>query len=105
MLLFSCGLVGLCVGHGDERLVVEHLFKVRDKPLCIGGVPMKSESDMVVYAAPAHGLQSLLHHLQGELLAASLPVAQQEEQIMGCGKLGGSAEAAVLGVIAECRAS
>ena len=60
---------------------------------------MKSESHVVVDPAHAHGLQRGLDHLQSMLVTGPMPVAQKEEEVVGCGKLGGRSEAPVLGIV------
>jgi len=60
---------------------------------------MKSESQVIVDPAHAHSLQRGLYHLQRLFVTCPVPVAQKEEEVVGRGKLGGCAEASVLGIV------
>jgi len=48
-------LEGFQIGGGDHGLIVEHFFKMRQKPFAIGGITMKTEADMIPYSSQAHG--------------------------------------------------
>jgi hypothetical protein len=41
------------MGDHQQGLVVEHFFKVRDLPFCIGGISMRTKSNLIVDPAPS----------------------------------------------------
>ena len=43
--------MGLQIGDGELRLIVQHLLEVRHKPALIDGVAMKPAAEMIVHAA------------------------------------------------------
>ena len=49
-------LIGLQVSGSDYGLIVEHFFKMRQKPFGIGGIAVKTKADMIPDAAQAHGI-------------------------------------------------
>ena len=66
------------------------------QPLPVRGIAGKASSDLVIDAAPGHLLQGLLRHAPGLFFPGEGGVAQQEQQVLGRGELGGCAEAAEL---------
>ena len=99
-------LVGFQVGHGELRLVVEHLFEVRDVPARIGGVAVEAAAEVVVDAARGHVSQGDEIHFQRLLSPAAAnppwlgPRVEAGEQVERdrAGELRRAAEAAVDGV-------
>ena len=81
--LLAGRLVGLRVGQSKHGLVVEHLLEMRHPPEGIGGVAMKAVTHVIEDASPAHLRQGLFDHLQSPILPVSMPVAQQEEEVVG----------------------
>jgi len=69
--------------------------------LRVGGVAVEPEPHVVPDAAPAHGAQRALHHLQRPGLAGALVAAQQEQQPVRGGEFRGRLETAVATVKAE----
>ncbi|MBA7701099.1 hypothetical protein ES703_109830 [subsurface metagenome] len=96
VFLFSSCLIGLSVGHGQQSLIVEHLFKMWYKPSRISRVAVKPKPDMVVNATSPHLLKRFFNHLQSPLITAAPPVAQQEKQVVGSRKLGSAPKTTVL---------
>jgi len=76
---------------------------MRNAPSGVGGVSVKSSSQVIEDAAHAHGLQGLFYHLQGKSVFASLPVTEKKEEVVRGGELGCAAKAAVLGIIDGCK--
>ena len=58
----SASLLRLKVIERDLRLVVEHFFEMRDKPLLIDRIPVKSTAHMIVKATLGHFLQGIFAH-------------------------------------------
>ena len=80
----------ICVGvqPREQGVVVEHLLKVRDDPVGVGGVAVKASADLVVDSARGHAVQGQLDHLQGVRGAGAGVVSEQELQGRGLGELG-----------------
>ena len=51
----SRGQEALGIGHGEQGLVVEHLFEMGQKPAVVRGVAVEAEAHMVPDATGAHG--------------------------------------------------
>ena len=51
-------LKGMQVKAGKQSVVIEHLFKVRDKPESIGGITMEPTANLVIHPAESHLVQS-----------------------------------------------
>ena len=71
LCLFAC----LTVGKHQQRIVIEHLFKVRDKPLAVGGIARKTAADLIEDTAARHGGQRGFHHIP-------FSVCHKKQQIM-----------------------
>ena len=54
---------------------------------------------MVIDTAAVHGLQGFFHHGKGFFITGPVPVAEEEEEVVGGGKLGHRAETAVSFII------
>jgi len=78
--------VGIQVGRDKLGLVVEHLLKMGDVPLFIGGVATESESNLIINSALSHHFQSPLNHFEGFLVLSG--ILNQELEIHWLGKLG-----------------
>ncbi len=44
----------LCISQGQQSVIIEHLFKMGDQPVLIGGVSGKSTAHMVEQPTPIH---------------------------------------------------
>ena len=69
---------------------------MRQEPFLIDGITMKAIADVIVNSSHPHGIECLFYHAKRFGVAASFPVSQKKEQVMGCGEFGGRAEPAVL---------
>ena len=79
------------VGARQQRVVVEHLLEVGNRPGGIDAVAREAPADVVVDAPAGHGLQRAQRHL-------ALAAQQQELDHRGLRELGRAAEAAVKAV-------
>ena len=95
-----CHRVGLAVTHDQQRVIVQHFFKMGDQKLRVGGVAEKAEAQMVKQSSPVHLQESLLCHLQAGRVAMPLIISQEKQQVVRRGELGRPAESAVLWIIA-----
>ena len=84
---------------GKKRLIIKHLFKVRNQPFPIRAVAVKAVSELIEDPAPAHGPEGSLRHPDRLPLPASLPVPEQEQQLMGHRKFRGIPESAELLIV------
>ena len=105
-LLVARDLVGFQVGDGELRLVVEHFFKMRDVPACIGRVAVEAPAKMIVDAPGGHVTQRGEVHFQrvpalGRIRAVAGVDAGEQVERDGLRKLRRVAETAVLGVEAS----
>jgi len=85
-------LVRLRVRQDMHGLVVQHLLEVGKLPLLIGGVPVEAVSHLIEEAAPPHPVERRGNLVEGRLLARTVPVAQQKEQVVRRRKLRGRPE-------------
>ena len=77
---------------GDEqRVVVQHLFEVRDEPLPVDRVAVEAAADEVVHPAERHRVERLLHHLR-------FTASQEKLECRRGWELRRAAEAAPLGI-------
>ena len=71
------------VGNDELRLIVEHLFKVRDMPELVDAVAMETAGQMVVHAAFVHLAKRVLGHherlLSHGLLGVGVDVEETSE--------------------------
>ena len=96
-------LPGLGIGQGQKRVIVQRLFKMGGQPLPVGGIAGKAAAEMVIDAALIHLPQGVFHLPSCTFVAAEGGVAQQEDQVVGGGKFGRGAEAAVFLIIGVCQ--
>ena len=59
---FLGGLMCLKIGDDELGIVVQHLLKVRDKPVCIGGVSVETAAELVIHTTACHLLQREFDH-------------------------------------------
>ena len=69
-----------------------------DGPALVHAVAAEAAAELVEDAAPGHVVEGGECHVPRPGLAAGAMAPQQQEQVLGAGKLGGLAEAAVVGV-------
>ncbi len=86
----------LGIGHGEQRVVIQHFFKVRREPLPVGRIAGKAAAHMVKHAAAVHVLERLLRHFPRVRMMRQTRIAQQKQQIVRRGKFGRAAKAAPL---------
>src|ERR1700730_8457152 len=48
----------------EERIIIQHLLKVRCQPMCIDGVAMEATTKLIIDATIGHVRQCLLDHLE-----------------------------------------
>ena len=77
----------------DLRLIVKHLFEMRDMPGRVHRIAVEAASELVAHAAARHCAQRVEGHLPGELVPA-----QQKIQNRRPRDFRGVAEAPALGV-------
>ena len=92
--------VGLAVTHDQQRIIIQHFFKMGDQEPRVGGIAEKAEAQMVKQSSPVHLQESPLCHLQTGRVAMPLIISQEKQQVVRRGKLGRPTESAVLWVIA-----
>ncbi len=88
-------LIGFNVDTREERIVVEHFFKMGDQPSGVRRVAREAAADMVIDPAGRHHIQGLGHHGQRVGIARSPMAAKQERETRGGGKLGRCSKAAM----------
>src|SRR5258708_7075415 len=94
------------VDAAEQRIIIQHLLKVRHEPLSIYRIAMESAAQLVIDASICHVLQRHPDHLQlryscrcADLTPRAMLVHSQEEfERHSVGKLGSSAKTAVHGV-------
>ena len=84
--------MSLCVSHGQQGLIVEHLFKVRDQPLLIHGIAMETKTDLVKDAPHSHSGQRLFYHFQPLRIGAPLAPPQEKGKVVWSWKFRHSAK-------------
>ena len=94
-------LIPLEVDDREQRVVVEHFFKVWHEPFRIGRVAMKAPARMIIHAARRHFLKRRFGHLEIPRLAGAPVVAKQDPYRHAAGKLGSAPRAAVGLVVAR----
>ena len=57
MTLMSRDLVSSHVDFAKQRVVVQHLFKVRNQPFRVDAVPGKTATDVIPNASGCHAIQ------------------------------------------------
>ena len=65
------------------------------KPVFIGGVSVKTKTDLIEYATKPHGFKGMLHHGECLVVACHFPVPQQKIYSMWCREFGGFAESTI----------
>ena len=86
--------VGFRVSMDEQGIVIEHLFKMRNQPSFVRGIPGKAAPDLVVNSSSCHGFQRFDRHLQGVAVLFESGEAHQEQEIVRRGKFWSRAEAA-----------
>ncbi len=94
-------LVGFQVSHGQQGLIVEHLFEMGQQPLSVRGISVESETDVIPHPPQPHGGEGLFHHSEGLVVPGMVVVPEEEEELVGGRKFGGPTEPAVLPVEAS----
>ena len=89
----------LGVGEREQSVVIECLFKMRGKPLTVGGVTGKAAADVVINAALVHLPQRVLDHLPRLFPIFKLRILHKEDKVMRGRELRCCAEAAVLFIV------
>src|ERR1700733_10060591 len=90
VLLVAGDLVCLQIRNRELRLVVQHLFEVRDEPVLIDRVAMKSAAELIVHPALGHRTQSHKNHVSSFFVA----ITQQKIEHARPRELGRGAESA-----------
>jgi hypothetical protein len=72
---------------------------MRFEPENVGGITMESGTELVINSAAAHGLASILHHLQEVSLAGSPVSVQEKKEAVGHNEFWFRAETAMGGII------
>ena len=88
----SLGLETMKIGAGEQRVVVEHLLEVRNRPGRVHAVAGEAAAELVVDAAACHRAQGVQRHI-------ALPAAQQELDHGRLRELGCAAEPSVARVV------
>ena len=71
-------LIALQIEHNQLGVVIEHLFKVRDEPVVIHRVAVKSPAQMVIDPPLRHLFETQLKLRESRLIPAEPVVAEQE---------------------------
>src|SRR3990167_9258533 len=96
---FLCYLICLKIHISKNRLVMEHLLKMRKKPLLVGRIPMEPASYTVKGASVSHVVQGIFNHLERLFVGRSVIVAQKKRESMSCRKFWSSSKSTVGWVI------
>ena len=91
--------IRFAIGKDQERVVIQHFFKMRNKELFVGGVSTKSKSDVVKHSAAIHLQEGMLRHVQTRGVFVTLIIIEQKQQIVRCREFWSPPEAAVFFVI------
>jgi hypothetical protein len=94
-------LVRLGVNDGKLRLVVKHLFEMRDEPGRTCGVSVRSSAQLIVDAAAFHRAQRVEGHVGGVVLPGASVITKQETQHYRPRKFRCPAKPAVGGVVSR----
>ena len=86
---------GIRIKREKRRVVVEHLFEVRDRPFGIDAVAAETAAELVVDAPSGHALERRRGDLERALVPAHRVSAEAELQIDRVRKLRCGAESAV----------
>ena len=89
----SADEIGVEVEVHQLRVVIEHLFEVRDEPLRIDGVAGEPAAQLIIHAAGGHAVAGVENHLDRFLILESNTLAQDEGRQAGAGEFGCVAEA------------
>ncbi len=90
--------VGVEVCQGQLGIIVQHLFKVRHKPVVIRAVAVEAAAHHIIHPTPAHPVQCVDSGLQSFLVAAG-SLQQQVFNCHGLGEAGRLSPAAFVPVI------
>ena len=82
----------------QRPVVVKHFLEMRNMPALIGTVAIKPATQLVIYSALRHLLESVDGHVQGFAVSGSKIAAQAEFQFSRMKKLGCIAKSAMDGV-------
>ena len=92
--------VGVRVDREQLRVVVQHLFEVRDRPLAVHAVAAEAAAELVVQAAARHAVQRMRDHRERALVrflaAARVPHGEQQLDRGGVREFRRVSKAAVL---------
>ena len=80
---------------GEQRIVVEHFFKVGNQPAFIRRISGKSSPDVVVHAADGHGIQRFTNHVKDVFSPGSLVLPEEKRESGGGWEFGGLTEPAI----------
>ena len=80
---------------GEQRVVVEHFFKVGNQPAFIRRIPGKPSPDVVVHASGGHGIQRFTGHLKDVLRPGALVLPEEKGESGGRWKFGSLPEPAI----------
>ncbi len=93
--LLPCHGKRLGVGHQEQRIVIEHFFKMGHQEIIVCRVPGKPAANMVKQPAPVHLYQCPFRHFKGAPVPVHPIILHQKQQVMGHGKLRGASKPAV----------
>ena len=74
-------LICVQVNTHKKRLVVEHLFKVRYKPLAVDGVASETAAEVIVDSARCHGVERCCRYVQSRRVCVCGIATQQQVDI------------------------
>ena len=103
VFLIAATTPGKQTGTSNQRLVIEHLLKVRHPPFKVGGITMEAPTELVINTAINHLLQCKQRHVSTLLTI----ILQQKHQPCGLRKFWCRTEAALQfiigsGIVAAC---
>ena len=87
------------VERSEERVVVKHLLKVRDTPLCINRITMEATTYLIEDASASHGGERFGYSLQSCRIWTNCVRTQKKRQRLGWRKLRSRTEATPLRII------
>ena len=82
------GLICLCISDGKQCLIIEHLFKMGNKPVFVRRVSMESTTQLITYTAAPHTVKGFFNYLQSRGIVTASPPSKEKGIIMGSRKLG-----------------
>ncbi len=87
-MLITGGLVAFKVGHDQQGVVIEHLFKMGDKPFRIGGIAVKSASYLVIDTPGRHLFEGEPCDFKGLPIPSPAVIPQKKTDRQAAGELG-----------------